>query len=606
VSTAFYPRPLTARAARRRAFLCALLAAALGAGPAAYTQPAPERPGPPPIPAASPAPALAEPPQKDPEEVKREARRHFEKGIALLKQGVWTVALAEFLLSRELYPTRNATNNAAVCLRKLERFDEALDMFETLLREYPDMPADDKLNAQRAVAELRSLVGTVDVISSEPGAAIVISGQNRGDYPPVAPLRVPAGTHVVRVFKEGFEPFETRVDVAGGLSVRIAAKLRKLTQSGRLRVTERSGMTLDVVVDNVVVGTTPWEGILSVGTHTVALQGKGKVGTPPASAPVKPQKLTTLSLRAEKLDASMRVEPTPAGASVVINSVNVGRGAWAGLLKSGLHQVEVIAEGFLPAQRQVNLARGEREVLTIKLERDDDSEFWRKPPKLVVDLSTALTILPSFGGDVADGCRSGCSRSIGLGGMLQLQAGYELGAGPGFGLMGGYLRAEQETTNRTASLVPVNVAPRVGATTDKLLLRGAMIGATAWFRFGEQYPALLRIGAGALLGSLRGEREGTFTATDGTQFKTYPVDDSPAARYLFIEPEVRVGFRFADRFVASAGVQALMLIAPSPPKWNDSLELSASTDGIATYPAETLSGGFVFGLAPGVSLRYDF
>jgi hypothetical protein len=48
------------------------------------------------------------------------------------------------------------------------------------------------------------------------------------------------------------------------------------------------------------------------------------------------------------------------------------------------------------------------------------------------------------------------------------------------------------------------------------------------------------------------------------------------------------------------------MIALSQPKWDKAIELDTSTDGIGTYPADSLMGGFVLMLAPGVSLRYDF
>src|SRR5690606_5041447 len=77
--------------------------------------------------------------QPSPED-RKEAEAAFRRGLTLLEQDAWQAALAEFVRSRELYSTRNATNNAAICLRKLNRFDEALDMYEAMLREYADMP----------------------------------------------------------------------------------------------------------------------------------------------------------------------------------------------------------------------------------------------------------------------------------------------------------------------------------------------------------------------------------------------------------------------------------------------------------------------------------
>src|SRR5258706_542611 len=82
------------------------------------------------------------------------------------------------------------------------------------------------------------------ITPAEPGAAITIDGQSRGEFPALAPLRVATGSHAVRVTKEGFESFATRVEVAGGQSVRVVARLHALTRSGRLRVAEQRGRVL--------------------------------------------------------------------------------------------------------------------------------------------------------------------------------------------------------------------------------------------------------------------------------------------------------------------------------------------------------------------------
>src|SRR5262249_27673080 len=152
-----------------------------------------------------------------------------------------------------------------------ERFDESLDMFEGVLRDFVGIPAPEKEAAQKAVAELRALVGTLDIDGSVPGATIVVDGKNRADYPLIDPLRVGAGSHTLRVFKAGFEPFESRVDVAGGQIVRVTAALKPLRASGRLRVSENDGKRLEVLVDGALVGVTPWDGVLSLGPHAVVL-----------------------------------------------------------------------------------------------------------------------------------------------------------------------------------------------------------------------------------------------------------------------------------------------------------------------------------------------
>src|SRR5262245_34722023 len=105
--------------------------------------------------AAQPVPAPPEStPTTDVEAKKAEANAAFERGMKLMAEENFDAALAEFLRSRELYPARGNTQNAALCLKKLGRYDEALDMFETLLREVPSLSPEDKQLVELAIADL--------------------------------------------------------------------------------------------------------------------------------------------------------------------------------------------------------------------------------------------------------------------------------------------------------------------------------------------------------------------------------------------------------------------------------------------------------------------
>ena len=554
--------------------------------------------------------AKADEPVAD-EAKKADAKTHFEKGLALLQEEAWAAALPEFLASRELFPTRAATTNAATVLRKLQRYDEALDMYEAVLRDFSAIKQEDRLVVQRAVAEMRELVGTVELSGAEPGAAIVVSGQSRGEYPPVTPLRVSAGTHVLRLSKEGFEPFETRIEVAGGQSVHVVAKLHALTASGRLKVTERSGRALDVLVDNAVVGVTPWEGVLSVGSHTALLQGKGRVGSQPAAASVKAGALTSLTLAAEVLDGTLRVEPTPAGASVAIDSVPVGHGVWYGWLKAGTHRVDVASEGFAPVTREARLDPGGRSVVAVQLEPDANSVMWRKPPRWTLEANAGPLFIPSFGGEVAGNCTAPCSTGLGAGGLGFFHAGYQRGSGLGVGLSLGYLIATQSVTGRTTPLSPQGYSPtdvQRGTVTDDLRLSAFLGGATIAYRLDEKAPVLVRLGLGVLAGQLRDQRHGQFVSTQATgsvPYSTFPVADLEAVTSFYIDPEIRVGVRLGDHVDLALGIQVLMLLALSQPSWKQTIEVNAGKDGVGYYPAGTTMGSFVYGLAPTASFRYD-
>jgi hypothetical protein len=366
--------------------LCGLLA--LEAAAFAAPPPAPP-PAPSPSSAASPAP---EEPDQDVARKKREAQARFQKGLEYYAQEAWDAALSEFVLSRATYPTRAATKNAAFCLRKLRRFDEAFGMFEELLQ-LANLSEADRSLAQGAIAELALGLGALRIEGAAAGAALVVDGRYRGTSPLPGPLRVGVGTHEVRAFREGLDLFGATVEVVAGQEA--AVTLRSLSTGGRLRLTEQRGRVLDVVIDGNVVGKTPWDGPLPVGEHLVTLRGSvnldampecapgeqiaagrraaslGRVelGTQPVSVPIRLRESTQLTLTAEPLDTLLRIEPMPGGASVVIDSVVVGRGIWEGRLRVGDHKVEVMAEGFDTELRRVTLLPRARQLLSFELDR---------------------------------------------------------------------------------------------------------------------------------------------------------------------------------------------------------------------------------------------
>lgn len=596
-------------------------AASASAAPAtapATSASAPSAPTPAPAPAPS-APTASAPPSAPPastvegdappDPAKRaEAEDHFRRGLELLKEDAWQAALAEFARSRELFPTRTATNNAAFCLRKLKRFDEALDMYETLLREYPNMPADKKTDAQKEVTELRQLVGTIDITGAEPGASIVVDGKPRADYPIIDPLRVGAGTHTVRVFKQGFQPFETAVEVAGGQTAKVEAKMPALVASGTLKVAEKSGKKMDVMLDGAVVGVTPWEGTIAVGDHVVQLLGDDDLGTMPSSAPIKKDEVSAITLEAEPLEASLLVTVRPATAKVRIDKVDVGAGVWDGRLRKGSHTVEVIAEGFFPKRQEISLDKGEREEVKLELDRDESAEKWHVPSKVVLDISGGIALTPTLGGDVSSNCTDPCTASIGLGGLVMLNGAYEFGSGFGVGLSAGVAQAGQSTEGRSTKLNPVGLDGLPGDANDDLRLRGVLVGAHAAYRYGEQFPLRFRLGAGALIGEARSVRTGNFQTRSSGSFAAPALESSQTTAFVYVDPEVSIGYRIADVFEIGAGLQAAILIAASPPTWasDENPSVVAGGDGLATYTKDETTMGTTVLLVPGVSARVSF
>jgi hypothetical protein len=577
--------------------------ALLTAAPRAFAQNAPDAPD-------APSPS---------DERHEQARARFEAGLAHFDRAEWSAALGEFLRSREILPTRSATINAAACLRKEARYDEALDLLEELLRTYPDLAAEERAVAQKDVAELRRSVGSIDPVGAEPGATIIVDGRVRGIFPPSSPIRVTSGARLVRIYKEGYVPFERRVDVGRREAVMLDARLAPLTGGGRLNVAESSGAALDVLVDDILVGKTPWEGKLAAGTHTVALRGVGDQGTPPTETTVTRDEVTRLALSAETLDASLRVVPVPATAFVSIDGVAVGRGVWEGPLRPGPHRIALSSAGFLGHTRDAVLVKGQRSSLPITLvERDTSGEglaaMFSGRPFAEVDGGTGVGLV--FGGDVRDACTGNCSAMAPVVLGVTLRGGIQLRSGLMVGLDAGLLAISAGTTGRATSLQPRGLPANPGTTDDALYLHGLRVGPSVGYVFGKRFPVVtVRLAAGALFASAGDNRSGSFTTSGGALYEI-GLSESARARYLYAAPEARVGARPFDQgplrgLEVSLGLEVMLLTALDHPTWTDAQPVLAAPsgqrgDGLATFGSQTLAGSFVANALPTLGLRYTF
>jgi hypothetical protein len=455
--------------------LAAALACAALAPRAAHAQPAP---GDPPAQAAPQAPP-GEAAAATPEEAKKRAEEHFARGLGFYEKSAWDPALAEFLASRTLYPTRSATKNAALCLRALSRYDEALDMFEALLREFPDLSDADRSAAQQSVSELSGMVGSVELRGVPIGASVTVDARAVSSTVTAGRVteRVSAGARIVRVFKDGFAPFEARPVVLAGRTVVVEVKLQALRR-------------------------------LADGTW-----GKDPL---PDLAPKPPP------------------PPPPA-----------------------------------------------------------------PPGRVVVELDLAGALTSSMGG-VVDG-----GSGIGGGGLAALHAGYELASGIGFGITLGGLMVSQSYDGRPKSVTPRGEATLDGTVDESLRLRGALLGGHAGLHLGDRFPGLIRLGVGALVGSAADERSGTFADAAGNRFASGILEHSDSATFLYIAPEARFGYRFANRFEVSAGIAGYVLVGLGAAEWEND-QLFAAGNGAASFETEELTGSVIVVLAPGLGFRADF
>lgn len=509
---------------------------------------------------------------------KARAKERFLRGVQLAESESWDAALAEFLASRELLPTKVAVENAATSLLQLKRWPEALGMYEELLRDHgATLAPAERTKIEQALAQLRTNVGELEVTAAA-GSVVVVDGRQRGQVP-LAPIRVGSGTHTLRISRDGFETVEVSVIVAGGQKKKVVAEQRALTRIGTLVVSEASGKTLTVLVDGAAVGKTPWSGSVAAGSHSVALQGVGDEGTPPSAAHVRFGQATSLTLRARRLDAAIRVEPTPSSAHVFVDGVDVGAGVWGGRLPSGVHVLELAEQGFLPYRERIEVKAGRERVFSVALQRDLSSPLWQTGfvPHAYVEAVGGPAFAPSFGGGMDAACGDGsCSeRSRPFGLLAGARGGFAFTPELGVELFLGYLSLRASAT-RELSAEGEKARYASSDYRDETRMSGIVAAASASYRMFPKTPLTFRMWAGVARVRARFDNRGTFRGdvpNPANASDVYGVSESTSvpeeSRDLFmplVGPEVRFGYRLSRRLSLDLGVGVFALLAPSAPR----------------------------------------
>jgi hypothetical protein len=157
-----------------------------------------------------------------------EARTHFAAGVALLqdpKAPRYEDAYREFKAAYAASPSYRILGNLGLCAMKIERDAEAIEAFETYLKEAgPELTQAEREQMQRDLLTLKAGIVRVTVSSNPPGASIVdvrtpIEGNDvRNAYGPVsAPLvlGLRRGRHVITARLSGYLDQQWEFEASG-------------------------------------------------------------------------------------------------------------------------------------------------------------------------------------------------------------------------------------------------------------------------------------------------------------------------------------------------------------------------------------------------------
>lgn len=385
----------------------------------------------------TPPPSAPPEPADDPKLA--EAKALFRRGVALLEIDRLQ-ALDYFLRSRELVPAGKNTLNAALCLRDLERYDEALELLEDVISGHAaDVAEEDRAAIAEEIARLMAKVGTVEVSSNVDGL-VVLGGRGRGRLPFRIPLRVLAGTHRIRVIKDGYSTFEQDVTVDVGATVHVDAELSALGGLGVLRIEDPSLLGARVFVDGVELGVAPWEGALSPGAHLVWTE-KGEHGAAPAEVVVLAGQTALIRVASGNLGPTLRIRVSPPTAQLHLDGVALRRGSWSGRLPRGTYRVEASAPGHVSRSLSLVVEGAGEPSREIAIELPPSAPPPRPSPGTpFVQAFAGVAAGAGLGGDAEYACPTFCSGGTEfVGALAGARAGYRLRSGLAPELSVGYL-----------------------------------------------------------------------------------------------------------------------------------------------------------------------
>jgi hypothetical protein len=157
--------------------------------------------------------------------VDKEAKAVYQKGVADFDAGRFDDAAAAFRKAYELKPSWKIRYNIGQSEAAAKRYDLALDAFEAYLAEGgDDVPDDRREEVLSELRRLREMVGDLKVKGRD-GLDVEVDGVARGRTPLPGPLSISAGVmHSVRLLDGGKEIMATRVQVRGGGTAEVEAE----------------------------------------------------------------------------------------------------------------------------------------------------------------------------------------------------------------------------------------------------------------------------------------------------------------------------------------------------------------------------------------------
>ncbi|MEO7328258.1 MAG: tetratricopeptide repeat protein [Minicystis sp.] len=201
-------------------------------------------------------------------------KQHMENGIKLFQDKNYDAAIVEFRAAYEIRPKANPLINVALAYKAQFKYPKAIDALKLALEKHEDtMGPDDKRAAEGEIKDMAALLAFVQVKTIPAQATLLVDGEEQPAGAADQPIRLGPGTHKIGARAEGYAEIEQTLTVASGENNQLIT-LTMVADKGWVALTA-SDPRITISVDQQVLGTGQWSGLLPPGTHLVQMYGPG-------------------------------------------------------------------------------------------------------------------------------------------------------------------------------------------------------------------------------------------------------------------------------------------------------------------------------------------
>lgn len=202
------------------------------------------------------------------------AKAEYVAGKTLFDDGDFGGALVKFKSALEASKDNRLLWNLGASERGLRHYAQAIRYFERYKAEAASTITDkDRAEADAVISGLRPYVAAVTVRANEPGASVVLDGEEVGKTP-LEKYLVDLGEHRLVLKKQGFTDYQGPLVVNGTADLVLELRVEPAAHQGRIAIHAAPGDAISLDGKAVAVG--EYEATVASGEHVVRVTADGK------------------------------------------------------------------------------------------------------------------------------------------------------------------------------------------------------------------------------------------------------------------------------------------------------------------------------------------